>query len=173
MPRPATCLTVRNRKGTSARRRGSCEGRGMSDADVDADEDATRVGWRKRDRPASWQPGAGQPACPHGSVTEGETGPSVVLTGDVQYRSEPTMPDATGKSSDRLLISTCHYPDGPASSLQGWHAASACKFLSGTLGRPRNLEQKLIGMLGRDHLAPAASNGFCLLDAPTHHTVSQ
>lgn len=79
-------------------------------------------GARGTDVQAGSQEQASQPACPDKLITDGETASSVVLTGAVQYRSEPTIPYVTGNISDRLSISTCHYSNRPASSLQGWHA---------------------------------------------------
>lgn len=79
-------------------------------------------GARGTDVQAGSQEQASQPGCPDKLITDGETASSVALTGAVQYRSEPTIPDATGKISDRLSIGTCHHSNRPASSVQGWHA---------------------------------------------------
>ncbi|KAI7775369.1 hypothetical protein LA080_006866 [Diaporthe eres] len=93
----------------SHRNLGSTEGivqrKGMSDADVDGDEDATRAGRRERDRPASYSQKIVQ------------------------------------------LLS------------KGGTRAGACKFLSAALGRPRNLGQKLIAVVGTGIIShPQPSN---------------
>lgn len=121
----------------------------MSGADVDGGRECDAGGRAQRgtDQRAANQE-ASQPACTRSSVIDWETASSMVLTGVVQYRSEPTRPHTTGNSFGNLSTNTCHYSDRPAFSQRVARGRVLVNSYRPSWDGPRNLDQKLIGLVG-------------------------
>lgn len=129
-----------------------------------------RHGWegaKGTDLPAASQ----KSACPRSQLVYG-LGDCFVNRAHRDYSiigaSRPDQ-SATGNSFGRWLINTCHYSNRPTSEClsKGGTRAGACKFLSATLGRPRNLDQKLIALLGTGIISHPQASMAAAPDTPT------
>lgn len=120
-PRPTACLPVRNRTGTSARERESCEGRGCRTRKSMGR--MRHTGGRAQEGPTCELPARNQVSlhaltvrCLTGSLPRQSFLPGLYSMG----ASRPDQ-NATGNSFGNLSTNTCHYSDRPASP-QRWHA---------------------------------------------------